>query len=89
MAPLPTGKGCGEQWVRMRYAEEVKAYRNRSARARTALVVAIDADNRQVSDRVSQLGDALADAGLAAPLNATGYSVACGTPVLQPDQSQQ
>ena len=56
---LPAGRGCGEQWVRERYARAVLAYRWRSARARTALVVVIDADKYDVERRLRQLGEAL------------------------------
>jgi hypothetical protein len=60
--PLPSGRGCGEQWVRERYAKAVEAYRSRSAR--TALVVAIDADTGSVDQRIRQLQDALTQAHL-------------------------
>jgi len=56
---LPNSKGSGEQWVREQYAQEVKAYRNRSARAKTALIVAIDADTSEVSQRCRQLRETL------------------------------
>jgi hypothetical protein len=61
---LPSGRGCGEQWVRGRYVESVKAYRARSARANTALVVAIDANGGDVARRLRQLREGLAEAGL-------------------------
>jgi hypothetical protein len=64
--PLPSARGCGEQWVRERYAQAVRAYRERSQRAKTALIVAIDADTGEVSRRVRQLREALDQAGLAA-----------------------
>ena len=64
--PLPSARGCGEQWVRERYAQAVRAYRERSQRAKTALIVAIDADTGEVSRRVSQLREALDQRGLAA-----------------------
>lgn len=57
--PLPSGRGCGEQWVRERYANAVQAYRWRSARAWTALIVAIDADSGDLGRRLRQLQDAL------------------------------
>ena len=57
--PLPSGRGCGEQWVRKRYVETINAYRARAARARTALIVAIDADTQEVNWRLRQLQDAL------------------------------
>lgn len=62
MEALPSGRGCGEQWVRERYLEQVKAFRRRAASAATALIVAIDADTRKVSDRIRQLQRALSEA---------------------------
>ena len=61
---LPSGRGSGEQWVRERYARAVAAYRARSARAQTALVVAIDADGGDINRRLQQLQSALAAANL-------------------------
>lgn len=58
--PISGGKGSAEQWVRERYPRSVKAFRARSAKARTALVVAIDVDpNSDVQRRVKQLDDSL------------------------------
>ena len=62
--PVPSSRGCGEQWVRERYANAVKEYRRRVAS--TALVVAIDADTGDRDRRVAQLRDALAAHELAA-----------------------
>ncbi len=62
---LPSGRGCGEQWVRERYASAVAAYRARCARAQTSLVVAIDADRGDVGRRLQQLQAALTDAAMA------------------------
>src|SRR5215813_1327143 len=62
MEALASGRGCGEQWVRERYVTAVKAYRERFARAKTALVVAIDADTETVDRRRRQLADALVQA---------------------------
>jgi hypothetical protein len=64
IASLPGGRGCGEQWVREHYAKEVKAYRARSTRARTALLVAIDADTDSTENRSRQLDNALRASGL-------------------------
>jgi len=61
---LPSSRGCGEQWVRKRYPQEVKSYRGRSKRAKSALIIAIDADTGEVAQRVRQLGTALAEAEL-------------------------
>lgn len=52
--PLPSGRGCGEQWVRENYARAVGAYRARSNKAKTALIVVIDADKGEVQDRARQ-----------------------------------
>ena len=62
--PLPSGRGCGEQWVRERYANAVRAYRARSAQANTALIVAIDADTGDTNRRVRQLVSALSGLAL-------------------------
>lgn len=59
----PKGRGSGEQWVRARYAEEVRKLRA-SAVAR-ALVVAIDEDAQGVEHREGQLAEALATASVA------------------------
>lgn len=53
--PFPSGGGAGEQFVRERYAKELKAYRQRSSSAKTVLVVVIDADADSVENRVGQL----------------------------------
>jgi hypothetical protein len=55
--PLPAGRGSGAQWVLGQYAKEVAAYRSRSTRAKTALVVAIDADDGTVARRQQQFRD--------------------------------
>lgn len=65
LVELPSARGSGEQWVRDRYAKEVKAYRARSARALTALVVVIDADTGDVTRRLRQLNESLDNAALA------------------------
>ena len=66
MEPLPSGKGCGEQWVREQYPTAVNAYRERSGggRAKTALVVVIDADTDTVDRRSRQLRESLTQLGL-------------------------
>lgn len=61
---LPSGRGCGEQWVRARYSKWVRAFRKRSSSAQTALVVVIDADVLDVRRRFDQLRDALNEAGM-------------------------
>lgn len=63
IVPFPAGKGSAEQWVRMRFAKEVAAYRHRSARAKTALIVMIDADSHKVAGRLAELAQSLEEAG--------------------------
>jgi hypothetical protein len=58
---LPLGRGCGEQWVRTRYAGVVKELRRRDSKAKTALVVVIDEDTGRGAGRVSQLAIALTE----------------------------
>ncbi|MGJ5816737.1 hypothetical protein [Paludibaculum fermentans] len=60
---LPSGRGSGEQWVREHYAEEVAACRQRNTRAKTALLIVIDADTRDVQNRMTALSTALNAAG--------------------------
>lgn len=61
---LPSGRGCGEQWVRQRYAGAVRACRERTPKAKTALVVVIDADTADVNQRSNQFHQALRQEGL-------------------------
>lgn len=60
---LPTS-GSGEQWVREQFPIELRAYRNRSARAETKLIAVIDADNLAISERLTQFDQKLREAGL-------------------------
>jgi hypothetical protein len=62
--PLPAGRGSGERWVLKHYPKNVSACRARAARAETALVVVIDADNGDRNRRVRQLELALQEAHL-------------------------
>jgi hypothetical protein len=57
----PSGEGSAENWVRQEFVKEVRVYRSRHAR--TALIVAIDADANTVQNRQRQLDDALNAAG--------------------------
>jgi hypothetical protein len=59
----PSGRGSAEDWVRKEFVKETTEYRNRQARAQTALIVMIDADTRTVQDRFNQLDEALRDSG--------------------------
>lgn len=55
----PFARGAGDQWVRENYTKEVRAYRSRSKKAETALIVVIDADNFEVTERLLRFGRAL------------------------------
>lgn len=57
------GQGSGEQYVREQYVTEVKAYRRYSKMKKIALVVMIDADADDVTNRFNQLDQALLSAG--------------------------
>jgi len=62
---LPAGKGSGLVWVREKFVNELKAYRSRSARAATCLIVASDADDKTVEDRIQTFKDACVEATVA------------------------
>lgn len=53
-APLPHGSQSGEQWVRERYPQELKAIRVRQG---ALLLVVVDADNLTTNQRRTQLED--------------------------------
>jgi hypothetical protein len=59
---LLRGQGSGEQFVRERYASEVRAIRSQMARTKACLIAMIDADTRSTDDRRQQLERALRDA---------------------------
>lgn len=70
--PSPSGAGSAENWVRKRFAEEAVVYRSR--KARTALIVVVDADSYTVQVRLGQLDQALKDRGK--PVVAEGERIA-------------
>jgi hypothetical protein len=59
---LPNGQGSGEQFVRERYASEVRAMRAQVTRTRACLIAMIDADEGSIADRRQQLERVLKDA---------------------------
>src|SRR5579859_366513 len=59
---IPNGLGSGEQFVRERYASEVRAIRSQMNRTKACLIAMIDADSGSVSDRRLQFERALLDA---------------------------
>lgn len=62
---LPRGQGSGEQWVREKFINELKAYRSRSSRAATCLIVASDADDKTVNERIQTFRNMCDEAGVA------------------------
>jgi hypothetical protein len=56
---VPNGAGSGEKWVRDNYGRAVRDYRRRSAKAATALLVVIDADDHEPVRRQQQLEETL------------------------------
>jgi len=56
---IPNGAGSGEKWVRDNYARAVREFRRRSAKANSALVVVVDADDHEITKRHHQLEKAL------------------------------
>lgn len=61
---LPQGRGSGEQWVREKFLNELKAYRSRSSRAATCLIVASDADDKTVKERIQTFEKMCAENGV-------------------------
>lgn len=59
--PLPAGLGCGSQYVREHFVEEVRKQRDK--RVASVLVVHIDADDRSVAERTRELAAALTGGG--------------------------
>ncbi|MEH2297833.1 MAG: hypothetical protein V7K88_01855 [Nostoc sp.] len=55
----PDGSQSAEQYVRLCYPKEVKAYRSKGTYLSIGLVVVIDADKKTVEERLKQLDDAL------------------------------
>ncbi|HUU95067.1 MAG TPA: hypothetical protein VM487_04950 [Phycisphaerae bacterium] len=55
----PSGRGAAEQWVRQRYADEVRAHRRKACYRQVGLVVVIDADGETVARRERRLANEL------------------------------
>ncbi|MDW8309907.1 MAG: hypothetical protein RMK20_11100 [Verrucomicrobiales bacterium] len=55
LQPVPAGRGAGEQHVRKRFPNELKAIRSQSQFQRKFLLVLIDGDGRSASQRHQQL----------------------------------
>ncbi len=70
--------GSAEQWVREKFVDEIKAYRQRVARAASGLIVMIDADSNSVTERINQFAGVCSSHGI--PFRAEEESVAIGVP---------
>ncbi|MFA7425890.1 MAG: hypothetical protein WCZ16_12600 [Desulfosarcinaceae bacterium] len=53
----PSASGSAEQWVRMKFPDELKIYRQRRQRAASALIAMIDADTQSVQERIQGFKD--------------------------------
>ena len=51
----PSAGGSAEQWIRENFLKELIVYRQRRNRAASALITMIDADTRNVQDRIDEL----------------------------------
>lgn len=58
----PRGQGSGKQWVTAQYPDEVKLYRAKRNHVYKCLLVATDADEATVVQRLAALADALQSA---------------------------
>jgi len=50
----PSAGGSAEQWVRERFPTELKVYRQRRQRAVSALIAMIDADSKDLQERINE-----------------------------------
>jgi len=53
----PSAAGSAEQWVRQKFPIELRVYRRRRLRAAAALVTIIDADTKEVLNRINEFKD--------------------------------
>lgn len=74
----PSGRGAADQYVRNRFPKELKAYRDRSHRAASALIAMIDADGNEVQGRISELKQECQSEGV--PFREPGEAVAIAVP---------
>jgi hypothetical protein len=74
----PKAHGSAEQWVKQKFPEELKIYRNRCLRAASALVAIIDADKYEVSQRISQFESECVSKSI--PFRTVDEAVAIGIP---------
>jgi hypothetical protein len=62
-APIPDGRGSGKQWVRKRFADQVRICRRRNSRASTSMFAMMDADEMTVARCLNDLNDELITSG--------------------------
>ncbi|MCC7536689.1 MAG: hypothetical protein IT379_10770 [Deltaproteobacteria bacterium] len=63
VAPLPSGRGAGDAWVREQYVENVRVVRSQRHQRRLGLVAMIDGDDVGVAERKRSLDAALTASG--------------------------
>lgn len=72
----PSASGSAEQWVREKFPDELMAYRQRRQRAASALITMIDADNRDVQDRINEFREVCELRGIAFRANDDTVAIA-------------
>ena len=60
----PKGAGSGEQFIRNRFPDEVKAYRSQKHHVSVALLVIMDGDRKGVEGRLNELDNACRERGI-------------------------
>lgn len=74
----PSARGSAKQWVKKTFLKELNAYRQRRNRVASALIAMIDADNRNVQDRINGLQRACEAQEI--PFRTSDEAVAIGVP---------
>jgi lysyl-tRNA synthetase class II len=74
----PSAVGSGEQWVREKFSVELKIYRQRQARAASALIAITDADNHSVEERKYDFSVSCSEKQI--PFRQDGEAVAIAVP---------
>jgi len=74
----PSAAGSGEQWVREKFSEELKIYRQRQARAASALIAITDADSHSIEERKNDFAMACSEKQI--PFRQDNEAVAIAVP---------
>jgi len=74
----PSAKGSAEQWVRERFPNELKVYRQRKPKAASGLIALIDADAKEVQDRIHEFKEVCQTKTV--PFREDNEAVAIGVP---------